>query len=90
MKYVMYVYTPIKEITLVEEEGNLVGLYLQKVDIADAMEKETELLKQTRKELEEYFKGNQKKFTIPIRFIRYRFSKKSMGRIKKNFIWRND
>ena len=90
MKYVIYVNTPIKEITLVEEEGRLIGLHLQRIYITDAMEKETELLKQTRKELEEYFVGKRKKFTIPIHFIRYRFSKKSMGRIKKNPIWRND
>lgn len=60
--------TPIGRLTAVEEDGRLTHLCLPTVRNlpTSALEKQTPLLTQTKREIEEYFKGQRKSFTLPL------------------------
>lgn len=53
--------------TIGEEEGKIV-LISKQIEKAKGIKLETKLIKQTKKELEEYFRGNRKEFDIPCKF----------------------
>lgn len=62
MKY-YYTYSTLQgSFTIVEESGYIVSIHQQK---SDGIEKRTALLDQTHQELEEFFSGKRKEFTIP-------------------------
>ena len=66
MKYALSRETPIGPLTLVEEDGALIrvcfGLFEEK-----AQWMQTPLLHQAFAELEEYFRGERKQFSVPLR-----------------------
>lgn len=70
-----YVYnTIIGPIEIVEEDGYIIKLGFS---IDDKIEKEeTNLIKVTYKQIEEYLLGNRKKFTVPIKLKGTEFQKK--------------
>ncbi len=64
MKYAVIAASPIGALTLVEDEGALIALRFgaEDVDVSD-----TPLLRQAIGELNEYFAGKRKAFTVPLR-----------------------
>lgn len=64
MRYGQYIETPIGKLYMAEEDGWLVELGTGCVQSEDCLQ-ETELLKQTAQQLQEYFAGQRREFTIP-------------------------
>jgi len=60
---------------IAEDNGFIVKISLDK-NLEDYIYKETTLIKKTKKELEEYFRGSRKKFDIPIKFKGTKFQNK--------------
>lgn len=73
MKYVNYIDFSFAEITVVEEDEHIVGLYFEK-QIGEL--KETKILMKAMSQLEEYFNGERKIFDLPIKLIGTEFQKK--------------
>lgn len=64
MKYYINMNTPINELYLIEEDGKLIGVTM--TPVKEIEYKETIILLETKKQLEEYFKGERKVFDLPI------------------------
>lgn len=65
MKYTCIIDSPIGPLALTEEDGALVGLRFGA--FADEQPQKTPLLHQAARELEEYFRGERRAFTVPLR-----------------------
>ena len=66
MKYLNYIDSPIGILGLVQEEECLTEVFFGKSESRkDYDDEETPLLKEAKKQLMEYFKGNQKIFDLP-------------------------
>lgn len=66
MRAKWYYDTPVGVITVAEEEGKLVQLLFGRQEQVDGILKETNILKNTYQQLEEYFVGTRHTFTIPL------------------------
>lgn len=66
MKYALTVSSPIGPLTLVEEDGALTRMNFG-TEADGAERRETPLLHQAAQELAEYFRGERKRFTVPLR-----------------------
>ena len=66
MKRVKIIHTKIGKIAIVEENGEIVELKINQEVEKDLLEQETDLLKETAMQLEEYFAGKRKIFEIPL------------------------
>lgn len=66
MKYAFSSETPIGPLTLVEEDGALIRVCFGMFD-EEAQWMQTPLLHQGFEELEEYFRGERKQFSVPLR-----------------------
>lgn len=75
-RYQKHYDTPIGSIVIVEEEGAIVRLEIDKQSREQDME--TPLIQETYKQLREYFEGQRKQFTIPI---------KLQGTVFQNKVW---
>lgn len=78
----MYQYTyrtPVGEVSIAETEGFITNISYQKLNCEI---KETQLIKRTYKELEEYFKGLRKTFDIPLSLHGTDFQKKVWEALK--------
>lgn len=65
-KYFIKLDTIIGTLTLIENnEGIISGIYLEEVDTANLINNETPMLKKLKDELNEYFSGTRKEFTVP-------------------------
>lgn len=65
-KYYIKLSSEIGTLTLIENsDGIISGIYLEDVDTNNLTNKETPMLKKLKDELNEYFKGNRKEFTVP-------------------------
>ena len=65
MIYQKIVKTPIGDICILEENNKIIGLTLDNEKYCYT-EKNTEILNETEKQLNEYFWGKRKKFNVPI------------------------
>ena len=65
MTYQLTVSSPVGPLTLVEEDGALVRIVFGEC-FEEATVSNTPLLQQTARELDEYFRGERKAFTIPL------------------------
>ena len=66
MKHKGYYKSPIGMICIEEEAGSVIGLYFVKsVDEKEMTENET--IEEAKRQLEEYFSGRRKEFTLPVR-----------------------
>jgi len=66
MKNVFFYNTTIGRIGIVENDNSIIEVYFDKeVELHDAKEKETPILKEAGKQLQEYFQGNRKTFDLP-------------------------
>ena len=65
MKYALIISSPIGALTLVEEDGALTEVRFGE-KAQGVMLKSTELLERAARELDEYFRGERRAFTIPL------------------------
>ncbi|MDA7026212.1 methylated-DNA--[protein]-cysteine S-methyltransferase [Bacillus sp. CLL-7-23] len=84
MGYYSTITLPFGQAYLVEQNGHLTHLLFEKEDLVslinlDLQERDTELLKNAKLQLEEYFKGKRKMFTIPLSLEGTTFQKKVWG-----------
>lgn len=66
MKNVFYAQSPVGELTLAQEAGALTHLLFGRVEFAGARIEKTPLLGEAWGQLEEYFAGARREFTIPL------------------------
>lgn len=66
MRYFFVMPSPVGELTLTEEDGQLVGLSFERGRISDAAEQPTPLLLCVKTQLEEYFSGRRRAFDLPL------------------------
>lgn len=67
MKYIKYMNTKIGTINIIEEENEIIAIEInQKTQYEEAIQKNTTLLKETKKQIIEYFEGTRKNFEIPL------------------------
>lgn len=75
MKYFLKYNSPIGELYLVEEDNYLIEINFSPI-VEDIAEMETKLLIECKNELAEYFKGERREFTIPLKLYGTDFQKK--------------
>ena len=78
--------SPFGQAYIVEENNHITHLLFEKEELKqlqqDGLElrpAETELLKEAKRQLEEYFQGERKTFTLPLRQDETPFSEKGVG-----------
>ena len=74
--------SPIGMLYILEEDKKIVAINYNKKE-KNTIEKETELLKRTIQELEEYFEGKRKKFDVPLNPKGTEFMKKVWDELLK-------
>lgn len=68
MKYIFFYQTEVGSICLGEEDDFITDLrFKDEWDLQDSQIKETPLIKDAKKQLDEYFAGNRKKFDLPLK-----------------------
>ena len=75
MNYKIYE-TIIGKILIEEDENKISRIEIVKNEYDKKHQKETEIIKKTHEELEEYFKGNRKVFDIPLKIEGTEFQRK--------------
>ena len=71
MKYLFFYQFEIGTIYIGETEGKISEIFFSEKDLSQEYQiKETPLIMESKKQLEEYFSGNRKNFDLPIVFIR--------------------
>lgn len=77
MKYIFFYDTVVGNICLAEEDHCITNLYFKdEWDVEGAQEKETPLIKEAKKQLDEYFVGNRKEFDLPLKPMGTEFQQK--------------
>ena len=77
MKYLKKIETVIGKINIVEEDGYIIMVDIgEKEDMKNIEEKDTKLLKEAEKQLEEYFSLKRKQFNLPYKQEGTAFMKK--------------
>lgn len=66
MKYVKMMDTKIGRISLIEEDNKIIEIRINKKVEDDIIKKDTPVLKETEKQLKEYFEGKRKTFDVPL------------------------
>lgn len=66
MKYVKMMDTKIGRINLIEEDNKIIEIRINKKVEDGIIKKDTPVLKETEKQLEEYFEGKRKTFDVPL------------------------
>lgn len=68
MKYIKYINTMVGKIGIIEEDGKIIEVAIGRelVENNYIIEKDTEILKEAVKQLNEYFEGKRKKFDLPV------------------------
>ena len=76
MKYIYFYDTVVGTICLGEEDNFITNLYFKdEWDLEDSEVKETPLIKEAKRQLDEYFSGNRKEFDLPLKAIGTDFQK---------------
>lgn len=78
MKNYIFIDTPVGRMTLAEEDGYITNLAYGEITFEDSCKNETELLYKAKKQLEEYFSGERKKFDLPL---------KPVGTVFQRSVW---
>ena len=67
MKYIKNINTKIGNIKIIEEDNKIIAIGInQEIKLEEIEEKDTPILKETKKQLNEYFEGSRKEFTVPL------------------------
>ncbi len=83
MKYCKTINTKIGKITIVEENNKIIEIWINQEIKEDLIKKDTELLEETKKQLEEYLDGKRKNFSVPLNPKGNDFMKKVWTRLQK-------
>lgn len=84
MKYIKYMETKIGKIGIIEEDGQIIKVGINKENInKDIIRKDTTLLIEASKQLEEYFNGKRKEFNLPLNPRGTEFMKKVWKELQK-------
>lgn len=85
MKYIKYLDSPIGKIGIIEENSKIINIEIGKnIDIKNNIkEKDTEILINTSKQLNEYFEGKRTKFDVPLNPNGTEFMNKVWNSLKK-------
>ena len=75
--------SPIGTLTLVENEGALVGLYMENDTPPPAKQQSSPLLKEAQRQLREYFAGERSTFDLPLRLEGTAFQRAVWGALVK-------
>ena len=78
MKSIFYYQSNIGKIAIVEENSQIIKLFLNSDNVQDDeyVVKETDLLREANKQLQEYFSGTRKVFSLPLNPYGTKFMKK--------------
>ena len=66
MKYIKYSNTKIGKIAILEEDKQIIAIQINKEIQDNVVPKDTPLLKEAQKQLEEYFTGKRRTFDLPL------------------------
>lgn len=66
MKYIKYINTKIGSIAIIEEDDKIIKININEKEENEITRKETVLLKETEKQIREYFEGKRKTFDVPL------------------------
>lgn len=66
MKYIKYSNTKIGKIAILEEDKQIIAIQINKEIQDNVVPKDTPLLKEVQKQLEEYFTGKRRTFDLPL------------------------
>ena len=67
MKYYYTYPTILGDVFIAEEDGFIINLYIRENIEGDYVEKETELISEAYRQLDEYLKGERKEFELPLK-----------------------
>lgn len=81
--HVKYFKTPLGEMTAVSDDDALVYLRFGHQKIFNSTDEPNHIIEQTIREINEYFDGKRKKFTVPLKVKASEFQKKAIEEIKK-------
>lgn len=79
--YVQFFETPLGEMTAIARKDALVYLRFGHQGIKDGISEETSILKETKKQISEYFEGKRKTFDIPYDVNATEFQKEALEKI---------
>jgi len=84
MKNLFYYNSPVGKIGIAEEGGSVTNLFFERETAPEGVEiKETAVLKETYRQLGEYFEKKRKKFDIPLKLEGTEFQKKDWQQLLK-------
>lgn len=85
MKYIKYINTIVGKIGIIEEDGKIIRIAIGKdiINNTEMIEKDTKVLLETTKQLNEYFAGQRKKFNLPIKLEGTEFMQKVWKELEK-------
>lgn len=66
MRYFCWMTTPLGDVTLEEEDGLVTGIRFGKVPVGLGEQIQTCLLKSVQSQLDEYFQGKRREFSLPL------------------------
>lgn len=76
LKYVKYLNSKIGKIGIVEENGQIIRILWDKDTKEEVIQKDTKLLEEASKQIEEYLDGKRTKFELPLKLNGTEFMKK--------------
>lgn len=76
LKYIKYVNSQIGKIGIIEEDKKIIRILLDKDIKEEAIEKDTSLLQEASKQIEQYLEGKRKEFKLPLKLNGTEFMKK--------------
>jgi len=76
LKYYYFYNTDIGKLLIEEDEGNIIRITLANDELEKSEEKETEIIKEANRQIQEYLKGKRKKFELPIKLEGTEFQKR--------------
>ena len=84
MKYIKYMEAKLGKIGIIEEDGQIIKVDINKKNInKDIIRKDTTLLIEASKQLKEYFNGKRKEFNLPLNPKGTEFMKKVWKELQK-------
>ena len=84
MKYLFYYETPVGKTGIAEEDGAVTDLFFEgETAPTDAEIKETTVLKETYRQLDEYFREQRKEFHVPLKLKGTEFQKRDWAELLK-------
>lgn len=65
-RYYIHIDSPVGPLTAISQDGKLIGLAFGPLSPENAVERETEILTEVRRQLDEYFRGERRSFCLEL------------------------